>query len=121
MFKSKPIGWITAGTLFCVASVAVACRLRDGKSTAPEATAAVCPAVAGEPMDEAPTAVKTPSKPKDEGKKESPSPLNSEKPPMVGELVAPAASVAKEEKNPKDAAQSVDSLSMRPLELVKKV
>jgi hypothetical protein len=31
------------------------------------------------------------------------------------------AAVAKEEKNPKDAAQSVDSLSMRPLELVKKV
>lgn len=39
MLKSKPIGWITAGTLVCLAGVALACRLRDGKGTSPEANA----------------------------------------------------------------------------------
>ena len=34
MLRSKPIGWITAGTLFCVAGVALACRLRDDKENA---------------------------------------------------------------------------------------
>ena len=44
MFRSKPIGWITAGTLFCVAGVALACRLRDDKETTAEVNAAACPA-----------------------------------------------------------------------------
>ena len=40
MLKSKPIGWITAGTLVCLAGVALACRLRDGKGVSSEANAA---------------------------------------------------------------------------------
>ena len=37
MFKSKPIGWITAVTLVCVAGVAIACRLKDGSGQASHA------------------------------------------------------------------------------------
>ena len=48
MFKSKPIGWITAGTLLCLAGVALACRLKDGKEGALEANAA-CPDSTAEP------------------------------------------------------------------------
>ena len=40
MLKSKPIGWITAVTLVCLAGVALACRLRDGKEVSAEANAA---------------------------------------------------------------------------------
>src|SRR5262245_2029259 len=46
MFKSKPIGWITAGTLVCAAGLAVACRLKDGKGTSAQANP---PAVAEAP------------------------------------------------------------------------
>jgi transcriptional regulator MraZ len=48
MLRSKPIGWITAGTLFCVAGVALACRLREGGTLPPEVAAAACSAAPGE-------------------------------------------------------------------------
>ena len=59
MFRSKPIGWITAGTLFCVAGVALACRLRDGKETMAEANAAACPAAGVETKNENPAQATT--------------------------------------------------------------
>src|SRR5262245_59329182 len=96
MFRSKPIGWITAGTLFCVAGVALACRLRDGKETTAGANAAVCPVTASEPDDKAETP-KPADTTKSEDKKESeypkllPSLPDVEKKPAVGELVTPAA------------------------------
>src|SRR5262249_60724694 len=78
MFRSKPIGWITAGTLFCVAGVALACRLRDGKETTAGANAAVCPVTVAEP-DEKADLPQPPGPAKSEGKKEgeAPKPLPS--------------------------------------------
>src|SRR5262245_34512103 len=96
MFRSKPIGWITAGTLFCVAGVALACRLRDCKETTAGANAAACP-VSVEPGDKAePPKPAEPTKSEDKKDKDAPNPLPSlpdtEKKPAVGELVTPTAS-----------------------------
>ncbi|MBI1918621.1 MAG: hypothetical protein HYS12_28340, partial [Planctomycetes bacterium] len=101
MFRSKPIGWITAGTLFCVAGVALACRLRDGKETTAEANAAACPSAA-EAKDESSAPAKTTAEPKEPEKKEKESPFPApppslDKPPAVGEVVAPAATTPDKE------------------------
>src|SRR5438132_13124096 len=103
MFRSKPIGWITAGTLFCVAGVALACRLRDGKEMTSEANAAGCPTAIAEAKGETPTPATATTEPPAALKKEKETPPpalppSPEKPPMVGESVAPAASQPKEEK-----------------------
>ncbi len=42
MFNSKPIGWITALTVLCVAGVALACRLKEGSGNASRASSVVC-------------------------------------------------------------------------------
>src|SRR5438067_7915521 len=98
MFRSKPIGWITAGTLFCVAGVALACRLRDGKETTAEANAAACPTAGAEAKDESPAPAKTTDQPKEPEKKEKERPQSPDKPPMVGETVTPAAPPSSEDK-----------------------
>ena len=96
MFRSKPIGWITAGTLFCVAGVALACRLRDCKETTAGANAAACPVAVVEPDDKADSpkpaeTAKAEEKKEKDAPKKLPSLLDVEKKPAVGESVTPAA------------------------------
>src|SRR5437762_10366047 len=98
MFRSKPIGWITAGTLFCVAGVALACRLRDGKEPTAEANAAACPTAGAESKDESPALAKTTDQPKEPDTKEKERPVCPDKTPMVGEIVMPAATPPQKEK-----------------------
>jgi MraZ protein len=67
MLKSKPIGWITAGTLVCLAGVALACRLRDGKAVPAEANASPWsakedPAPVARPSPKASTSAKLPAR-----------------------------------------------------------
>lgn len=44
MSRTKPIGWITAGTLICVAGVSIACRLKDGTQPPPPSASTAVPA-----------------------------------------------------------------------------
>lgn len=81
MLRSKPIGWITAGTLLCLAGVALACRLKEGGEAPPEPPPASAAAEKAAPAEA--------EKPPAPGR--LPDDLTSR--PAVGELVTPAALV----------------------------
>ena len=52
MFKSKPIGWITALTLLAVAGISLACRLKDGGGQAALGDPPVADAAKAAPLPE---------------------------------------------------------------------